>query len=114
MSASSTGPGGVIADTLFVGLTRPALALGVPYAALLATAVVTVETFLLSRNLLALLVCLPIYGIARIATASDPRYFEVWADWAPRAARHWTANVAHWGGRSLGAVAAGATGWVRT
>ena len=68
---------GVIADPLFVGVTRPAMALGVTYGAALANGMLTVEVFLLTRNLLALLVCLPIHGILWILCAVEPRFFEL-------------------------------------
>ena len=53
---------GLLADDLYVALTRPALAFGVPYAAVLATGILTVEAFLISRNLLTLTLALPLYG----------------------------------------------------
>ena len=68
---------GVLVDPLFVGITRPAMALGVTYGAALANGMVTVELFLLTRNLLALLVCLPIHGILWILCAVEPRFFEL-------------------------------------
>ena len=75
MSASENQ--GVIADPLFVGVTRPAMALGVTYGAALANGMVTVELFLLTRNLLALLICLPIHGVLWILCAVEPRFFEL-------------------------------------
>ena len=74
---SSSSNDGVIADPLFVGITRPAMALGVTYGAALANGMVTVELFLLTRNLLALLVCLPIHGILWVLCAVEPRFFEL-------------------------------------
>src|SRR5271169_3576637 len=68
---------GVIADPLFVGVTRPAMAFGVTYGAALANGMLTVELFLLTRNLLALLVCLPVHGILWILCAVEPRFFEL-------------------------------------
>lgn len=68
---------GVVADPLFVGITRPAMALGVTYGAALANGMLTVELFLLTRNLLTLLVCLPIHGILWILCAVEPRFFEL-------------------------------------
>ena len=68
---------GVIADPLFVGVTRPAMALGVTYGAALANGMLTVGLFLLTRNLLALLTCLPIHGIVWILCAVEPRFFEL-------------------------------------
>ena len=74
---NSSSNDGVIADPLFVGITRPAMALGVTYGAALANGMVTVELFLLTRNLLALLICLPIHGILWILCAVEPRFFEL-------------------------------------
>ena len=113
MSRRGTEVGGVRADMLFVGLTRPAMAFGVPYAVLLAAAVMTVEAFLLSGNLLALLISAPLYGLCRLACSAEPRYFELWADWAPRAIRQRLANSAYWSARSLGPFTAAPRPWVR-
>ncbi len=71
----------LICDVLFVGLTRPALAFGVPYAALLLNAMLTLELFLLTRNLLCILFCLPLHGLTWLACLSDPRFFELIALW---------------------------------
>ena len=38
-------------DVVFVGVTRPAMRFGVPYAALIVNALITLELFLLTRNL---------------------------------------------------------------
>lgn len=90
---------GLIADDLHVALTRPALAFGVPYAAVLATGVISVEAFLLTRNLLTLCLALPLYGACRLLTAAEPRFFELWALWARRTAtgfderRQWGATT---------------------
>jgi len=73
---------GIIADPLFVGVTRPAMAFGVPYAALLANAFVTLELFLVTRNLLALLVALPVHVVAWLCCVVEPRFFELLAVWA--------------------------------
>jgi type IV secretion system protein VirB3 len=105
---------GIVADTLFIGLTRPAMAFGVPYSALLATAVITVEAFLLSRNLLALLLCAPLLGLSRLVCASEPRYFELWAAWAPQAIGHYLANPRYWRAATLGPLGARQEPWVRT
>src|SRR5258706_16098143 len=53
------------------------MALGVTYGAALGNGMVTVELFLLTRNLLALLVCLPIHGMLWILCAVEPRFFEL-------------------------------------
>jgi type IV secretion system protein VirB3 len=73
--------GGVTADTLFLGVTRPAMAFGVTYSALLANAVVTVELFLLTRNLLWLLACIPVHGLFWLLCLSEPRFFDLALLW---------------------------------
>ena len=73
--------GGVTADTLFLGVTRPAMAFGVTYSALLANAVVTVELFLLTRNLLWLLVAVPVHGLSWLLCLSEPRFFDLALLW---------------------------------
>ena len=72
---------GVIADPLFVGVTRPPMRFGVTYAALLANLVVTLEAFLLTKNLLILLVAIPIHGVCALLCARDARYFELLLLW---------------------------------
>ncbi len=72
---------GVVADTLFAGVTRPAMAFGVTYSAMLANAMVTVELFLLTRNLLWLLVCVPVHGVFWLLCLSEPRFFDLGLLW---------------------------------
>ena len=72
---------GVTADALFLGVTRPAMAFGVTYSALLANAVVTVELFLLTRNLLWLLVAVPVHGLCWLLCLSEPRFFDLALLW---------------------------------
>ena len=79
--------GGVTADPLFLGVTRPAMAFGVTYSALLANAVVTVELFLLTRNLLWLLACIPVHGLFWLLCLSEPRFFDLALCGARRAVR---------------------------
>jgi len=73
--------GGVTADVLFVGVTRPAMAFGVTYSALLVNAVVTVEMFLLTRNLLWLFACLPVHGLCWLLCLAEPRFFDLGLLW---------------------------------
>ncbi|HEY1491917.1 MAG TPA: VirB3 family type IV secretion system protein [Steroidobacteraceae bacterium] len=78
MSARNTG---LTADVLFVGATRPPMRWGVTYAALLCNLVFTLEAFLLTRNLLTLLLCLPIHGVCALLCARDPRFFDLLLLW---------------------------------
>jgi type IV secretion system protein VirB3 len=77
----STRNAGLTADPLFVGATRPAMRWGVTYAALLFNMVFVMETFLATRNLLALLLCVPIHGICALLCARDPRFFDLMLLW---------------------------------
>jgi type IV secretion system protein VirB3 len=54
---------------------------GVTYSALLCNLVFTMESFLLTRNLLTLLVCLPIHGLCALLCARDARYFDLLLLW---------------------------------
>jgi type IV secretion system protein VirB3 len=72
---------GLTADPLFVGATRPPMRWGVTYAALLCNLVITQEVFLLTRNLLALLLCLPLHGACALLCAREPRFFDLALLW---------------------------------
>jgi type IV secretion system protein VirB3 len=72
---------GLTADPLFVGITRPPMRWGVTYSALLLNAVSTMEVFLLTKNLLTLLIALPIHGICALLCARDARYFDLLLVW---------------------------------
>jgi type IV secretion system protein VirB3 len=78
MSARNAG---LTADILFVGATRPPMRWRVTYAALLANLVFTMEAFLLTRNLLTLLVCVPVHGVCALLCARDPRFFDLALLW---------------------------------
>ena len=64
---------GLTADLLFVGATRPPMRWGVTYSALLFNMVFTLEAFLLTKNLLTLLLCAPIHGVCMLLCARDAR-----------------------------------------
>jgi type IV secretion system protein VirB3 len=73
---------GLIADPLFVGATRPPMRWGVTYSALLFNMVFTMEAFLLTKNLLTLLLCAPIHGVCVLLCARDARFFDLVLLWA--------------------------------
>src|SRR5579863_7392960 len=54
---------------------------GVTYSALLCNLVFSMEAFLLTRNLLTLLLCLPIHGLCVLLCARDARYFDLLLLW---------------------------------
>jgi type IV secretion system protein VirB3 len=79
MSEQNTG---LIADPLFVGITRPPMRLGVTYQALLLNVVITMEVFVLTKNLLTLLIAIPIHGVCALLCARDTRCFHLMMLWA--------------------------------
>ena len=80
-SALMHGSSGFTTDTLFVGATRPPMRWGVTYAALIFNLVFTLELFLASRNLLALLLAIPIHGISALLCAHDAHFFDLLLLW---------------------------------
>src|SRR5712671_584170 len=72
---------GLTADPLFVGATRPPIRWGVTYAALLFNLVSTMEMFLVTRNLLMLLLSAPIHGVCMLLCARDARFFDLVLLW---------------------------------
>ena len=87
---------GLIADTLFVGATRPPMRWGVTYAALLFNLIFVMEVFLLSKNLLMLLVVLPIHGVSMLLCARDARFFDLIALWGRTRLPALIANLRFW------------------
>ena len=69
---------------------------GVTYSALLMNAVVTMEIFLLTRNLLTLLLAAPIHGVCALLCARDPRFFDLALLWGRTRIPALLANVRHW------------------
>jgi type IV secretion system protein VirB3 len=84
-------------DPLFVGATRPPMRWGVTYSALLFNMVFTLEAFLVTRNLLALLVALPIHGASVLLCGRDPRYFDLLLLWGRTRLPALVANGRCWG-----------------
>ena len=88
--------GGLKAEPLFVAATRPPMRWGVTYAALLGNLVFTLETFLLTRNLLTLLLCVPIHGLCALLCARDPRFFDLLLLWGQTRLPALLANARLW------------------
>lgn len=91
---------GVTADPLFVGVTRPPMRFGVTYVALLFNAAFTMEVFLLTKNLLMLLLSIPIHGICMLLCARDPRYFDLLLMWAKTRLVAYFCSIRFWKGAS--------------
>ncbi len=91
---------GVTADPLFVGATRPPMRFGVTYTALLINAAFTMETFLLTKNLLVLLLVLPLHGVCMLLCARDARYFDLLLMWAKTRLVAYFCSIRFWKGAS--------------
>jgi type IV secretion system protein VirB3 len=87
---------GLIAETLFVGATRPPMRWGVTYSALLCNLIFTMEAFLLTRNLLTLLMCVPIHGLCMLLCARDARFFDLLLLSARTRLPALCSNLHHW------------------
>ena len=87
---------GLSVDPLFVGVTRPPMRWGVAYIALLFNLVLTVELFLMTKNLLALLIALPVHGVCALLCARDPRFFDLLLLWGRTRLLAYCANARTW------------------
>ena len=87
---------GLVADPLFVGATRPPMRWGVTYSALLFNMVFTMEVFLVTRNLLTLMLVAPIHGICALLCARDARFFDLVLLWARTRLPALLANLSVW------------------
>ena len=72
---------GLTSDPLFVAVTRPPMRWGVTFTALLFNLIFTMETFLLTKNLLTLLIAIPIHGVCALLCLRDPRFFDLLMLW---------------------------------
>jgi type IV secretion system protein VirB3 len=87
---------GLTADPLFLGATRPPMRWGVTYSALLFNLVFTMEVFLLTKNLLLLLLAAPIHGICVLLCARDARFFDLVLLWGRTRLPALLANLRVW------------------
>jgi type IV secretion system protein VirB3 len=88
--------GGLTADVLFVGVTRPPMRWGVTFSALLFNLVFTMEVFLLTKNLLTLLIAIPIHGVCALLCARDARFFDLILLWGRTRLPSYLANYRIW------------------
>lgn len=91
---------GLTAEPVFVGATRPPMRWGVTYSALLFNLVLTMETFLLSKNLLTLLVCIPVHAVCVLLCARDARFFDLLQLWVRTRLPALLANLRFWSASS--------------
>ncbi|VTY36579.1 Type IV secretion system protein virB3 [Xylophilus ampelinus] len=72
---------GIVADTLFVGMTRPSMVWGVTYSAMMFNIILTTESFIVTKNLVWLLGFLPIHGVLYLVCLYEPRFFDLLQLW---------------------------------
>lgn len=96
---------GLSADPLFVAVTRPPMRWGVTYSALLFNLVFTMEVFLLTKNLLTLLIAIPIHGICALLCLRDPRIFDLALLWLRTRLPAYLTNFARWHASSYSPLA---------
>jgi len=82
------------------------MALGVPYVAVLANALVTLELFLITRNLLWLLAAVPFHLATFLVCVSEPRFFELLQVWVIARHRAKFRRAPRWGAASYGPLPA--------
>jgi len=92
----SNGNPSLTLDPLFVGATRPPMRWGVTYAALLFNLVFTMEVFLLTKNLLTLLCCVPVHGLFALLCSRDARFFDLLMLWGRTRLPAAFGNLWHW------------------
>jgi type IV secretion system protein VirB3 len=85
---------GLTADPLFVGLTRPAMRWGVTYSALVVNVIVTMQAFIVTKNLVWLLLFVPVHAILALVCRVEPRFFDLLQMWGRTSALAWAAGSA--------------------
>ncbi len=92
---------GLTADVLFVAVTRPPMRWGVTFSALLINLVFTMELFLLTKNLLTLLIAIPIHGVCALLCAREARFFDLLLHWGRTRMPSYFTNFWIWRASSL-------------
>lgn len=87
---------GLIADPLFIGATRPSMLWGVTYSAVMLNAMCIMELFLLTKNLLILLLAAPIHGVCMLLCARDARFFDLVLLWGRTRLPAFLGNLRFW------------------
>lgn len=87
---------GLVADPLFVGATRPSMIWGVTYSAVMLNAMCVMELFLLTKNLLILLIAAPVHGVCMLLCSRDARFFDLALLWGRTRLPAWLTNLRLW------------------
>ena len=91
-------------DPLFVAVTRPPMRWGVTFSALLVNLVFTMEVFLLTKNLLTLLLAVPIHGVCALLCLRDARFFDLLFLWGRTRLSAYSRNFRLWKASSYSAL----------
>ena len=95
---------GLAYDPLFVAVTRPPMRWGVTFSALLFNLIFTMETFLLTKNLLTLLIALPIHGVCALLCFRDARFFDLLLLWGRTRLPAYLGSYRYWQAGSCSAL----------
>ena len=95
----------LIAETLFVGATRPPMRWAVTYSALMFNLMFTMEAFLLTRNLLTFLLAAPIHALSMLLCARDARFFDLLLLWGRTRGAALFGNLRFWQASSYSPLA---------
>ena len=96
---------GLASDPLFVAVTRPPMRWGVTFTALLFNLIFTMETFLLTKNLLTLLIAIPIHGVCALLCLRDARFFDLLMLWGRTRLPAFLGSYRYWRASSSSALA---------
>ena len=97
---------GIVADPLFVGMTRPSMVWGVTYPAMMLNIVITTESFIVTKNLVWLLAFVPIHGLLYLVCLYEPRFFDLLQLWGrTRLPALLGGNLRHWSASSYSPLA---------
>ena len=99
----------VTVDPLFVGLTRPATAFGIPYEAFVAEFVLVAIVFLAVGDVFYLSLALPLHGVLYLVCGHNHAAFGSLRAWSMTRGR--CANAGFWGSASFSPLAS--TKWVK-
>jgi type IV secretion system protein VirB3 len=101
----STPDTGLVSDPLFVAVTRPPMRWGVTFSALLFNMVFTMEAFLLTKNLLTLLIAVPIHGVCALLCLRDARFFDLLLLWGRTRLPAYVGTYRYWRASSCSPLA---------
>lgn len=88
----------IVFDPLVLALSRPPTIMGVPYAAALLNATITITVFIAFSNLLLLLIAVPTHLVLMFLSLVDVRFLEIIQVFAAKCPR--SVNRGHWGCQS--------------